>query len=64
MPKENFNMEMVEIVTSYNNWYCKKCRVDHSNLFFVKSGESYCEHCVPSDIKGKFKKVNHIGEEI
>lgn len=48
---------------SHPAWYCLNCKVSH-NILYKDGKESYCEKCVPEEIKEKAILVNQNREII
>ena len=53
------------IVTKYESWYCNYCGKNHKRLYVNNLDKSsYCDNCVPEDIKNKSVDINQNREII
>ncbi len=48
---------------SHPAWYCPKCKIPH-NLLYKDGRLSYCDNCVPEEIKDKAILINQNREVI
>lgn len=55
---------MILAIKTVKQWYCKECKKVHDILYFVSKNKSYCEDCVPIDIKEKSVLVNQNRKRI
>lgn len=56
-------MDSLCIISNINTkqFRCKNCNRSHNKLYKIK-GKSYCELCVPGELKGKCRIVNQNRE--
>lgn len=57
------NIKIVSENKYINTFYCKKCKVA-GKVVYKDDEESYCELCVPEELKSKCKIINQNREEI
>lgn len=53
------------IVTNHESWHCSYCESDHTRLYVSNLDKrTYCEICVPEDIKDLSVDINQNRELI
>lgn len=57
-------LENVVIVAQSKNWYCKRCKRTHEELYIKNKEFKYCDQCVPEELKRIAIKINQNRERI
>lgn len=55
---------MILIIADKKNFFCKRCMKAHGNLYKDKSGNSFCDKCVPEELKDAATRMNQNRELI